>query len=274
MRRWLSTVVAAVIGGGATAGALLAAGAVGTGKEGAAGGVRLAGAARAGGAAGAAGAALEVREIFRRAAPGVVFVRAQRLPGEPTPFDAAGTAGQIEMTGAGFLIDEHGLMLTNAHVIAAATDIRVTLSGTHTVGAMVVGKDPDIDLALLRIDHGGRDLEPLELADSESVGIGDPTIAIGSPSESERTLATGVVSVLRRRLTSASGFTIDDVLQTDAALEPSYAGGPLLDATGRVIGINSQIASGAAGVETGFAVPVDIVEDVIPQLEATGHVER
>jgi len=271
MRRWLSTVVAAVIGGGATAGALLAAGAVGTGKEGAAGGVRLAGAARAGGAA---GAALEVREIFRRAAPGVVFVRAQRLPGEPTPFDAAGTAGQIEMTGAGFLIDEHGLMLTNAHVIAAATDIRVTLSGTHTVGAMVIGKDPDIDLALLRIDHGGRDLEPLELADSESVGIGDPTIAIGSPSESERTLATGVVSVLRRRLTSASGFTIDDVLQTDAALEPSYAGGPLLDATGRVIGINSQIASGAAGVETGFAVPVDLVEDVIPQLEASGHVER
>ena len=274
MRRWLSTVVAAVICGGATAGALLAAGAVGTGKEGAAGEVRLAGAARAGGAAGAAGAALEVREIFRRAAPGVVFVRAQRLPGEPTPFDAAGTAGQIEMTGAGFLIDEHGLMLTNAHVIAAATDIRVTLSGAQTVGAMVVGKDPDIDLALLRIDHGGRDLEPLELADSESVGIGDPTLAIGSPSESGRTLATGVVSVLRRRLTSASGFTIDDVLQTDAALEPSYAGGPLLDATGRVIGINSQIASGAAGVETGFAVPVDLVEDVIPQLEASGHVER
>jgi len=268
MRRWLSTVVAAVIGGGATAGALLAAGAVGTGKEGAAGGVRLAG------AAGAAGAAPGVREIFRHAASGVVFVRAQRLPGEPTPFDAAGTAGQIEMTGAGFLIDEHGLMLTNAHVIAAATDIRVTLSGAQTVGAMVVGKDPDIDLALLRIDHGGRDLEPLELADSESVGIGDPTIAIGSPSESERTLATGVVSVLRRRLTSASGFTIDDVLQTDAALEPSYAGGPLLDATGRVIGVNSQIATGAAGVETGFAVPVDVVEDVIPQLEASGHVER
>ena len=107
--------------------------------------------------------------------------------------------------------------------------------------------------------------------------VGDPTIAIGNPFGLERTLTTGVVSALQRRLTAPSGFTIEDVIQTDAALNPGNSGGPLLDASGRVIGINSQIATGGGAggnVGIGFAVPVNTAKDVIPQLEQSGHVER
>jgi putative serine protease PepD len=122
----------------------------------------------------------------------------------------------------------------------------------------------------------GEELHPLELGDSSSVQVGDPTIAIGNPFGLDRTLTTGVVSALQRRLTAPSGFTIDDVIQTDAALNPGNSGGPLLDAGGRVIGINSQIATGESGgsVGIGFAVPVNTAKAVIPQLEQSGRVER
>jgi putative serine protease PepD len=141
-----------------------------------------------------------------------------------------------------------------------------------------VGKDPDTDLALLRVEPDGLDLRPLDLGSSASVQVGDPTVAIGNPFGLEQTLTTGVVSALQRRLTAPSGFQIDDVIQTDAALNPGNSGGPLLDAAGRVIGINSQIATGGGdgngNVGIGFAVPVNTAKTVIPQLEAEGHVER
>ena len=147
--------------------------------------------------------------------------------------------------------------------------------------ATPVGKDADTDLALLRVDVDAEklDLTPLPLGDSGNVQVGDPTVAIGNPFGLERTLTTGVVSALQRRLTAPSGFAIDNVIQTDAALNPGNSGGPLLDANGRVIGINSQIATAngdASGgnVGIGFAVPVNTAKDVIPQLEAAGHVER
>ena len=145
------------------------------------------------------------------------------------------------------MIDEDGLILTNAHVVAAATDIRITVLRRRTRScAKPLGKDLDTDLALLRVDPDGLDLKPLELGDSATVQVGDPTVAIGNPFGLERTLTTGVVSALQRRLTAPSGFTIDNVIQTDAALNPGNSGGPLLDAAGRVIGINSQIATAAA----------------------------
>ena len=122
------------------------------------------------------------------------------------------------------MIDDDGLILTNAHVVAAATDIRVTFSGARTVDAKVVGKDPDTDLALLRVDPDGLDLVPLELGDSDAVEVGDPAVAIGNPCGLERTLTTGVVSALQRSLTAPSGFTIENVIQTDAALEPGQLG--------------------------------------------------
>jgi S1-C subfamily serine protease len=231
----------------------------------------------AGALAVATAGALGAREIYRRDAPGVVFVRAQTLRTDPTPFDVFNSAEPTEATGSGFVIDEDGLILTNAHVVAAATSVQVTFSDSHTVSAKPVGKDLDTDLALLRVDPDGLDLEPLELGDSETVQVGDPTVAIGNPFGLERTLTTGVVSALQRRLSAPSGFTIENVIQTDAALNPGNSGGPLIDASGRVIGINSQIATGGdpgGAVGIGFAVPVNTAKEVIPQLEEDGHVER
>ena len=280
MRGWLSTVVAAVIGGGVTAAALLGAGVVDSGSD----DVTvieppLAAKGAPAMAASAAVGAMSAREIYRRRAPGVVFIRAQTLRTEPSPFDVFSASQSSESTGSGFVIDEKGLILTNAHVVEAATDIQVTFSDSHTVSATPVGKDPDTDIALLRVEGDPEELHPLELGDSSSVQVGDPTIAIGNPFGLERTLTTGVVSALQRRLTAPSGFAIDDVIQTDAALNPGNSGGPLLDANGRVIGINSQIATGGAGssggsVGIGFAVPVNTAKSVIPQLESTGRVER
>src|SRR5829696_1078283 len=276
MRGWVSTLLTAVAGGGVTAAVLLGAGVVETGEQATTADAPLA-AKGAGALAVATAGALGAREIYRRDAPGVVFVRAQTLRTDPTPFDVFNTAEPTEATGSGFVIDEDGLILTNAHVVAAATSVQVTFSDSHTVSAKPVGKDLDTDLALLRVDADGLDLKPLELGDSESVQVGDPTVAIGNPFGLDRTLTTGVVSALQRRLSAPSGFTIENVIQTDAALNPGNSGGPLIDASGRVIGINSQIATGGSGggaVGIGFAVPVNTAKEVIPQLEEAGHVER
>jgi S1-C subfamily serine protease len=276
MRGWVSTLLTAVAGGGVTAAVLLGAGVVETGEQAPTADAPLA-AKGAGALAVATAGALGAREIYRRDAPGVVFVRAQTLRTDPTPFDVFNTAEPTEATGSGFVIDEDGLILTNAHVVAAATSVQVTFSDSHTVSAKPVGKDLDTDLALLRVDPDGLDLEPLELGDSETVQVGDPTVAIGNPFGLERTLTTGVVSALQRRLSAPSGFTIENVIQTDAALNPGNSGGPLIDASGRVIGINSQIATGGdpgGAVGIGFAVPVNTAKEVIPQLEEDGHVER
>ena len=276
MRSWVSTMTAAIMGGGVTAAVLLAAGVVDHDESSpaeSATGARGAPAL----AATAMGAAIGAREIYKRRAPGVVFIRAQTVNASPSPFDIGTNVQATESTGSGFVLDEDGLILTNAHVVEAATEVRVTFSDHHTVTATPVGKDVDTDLALLRVDPEGLDLRPLELGDSAGVQVGDPTIAIGNPFGLERTLTTGVVSALQRRLTAPSGFAIDNVIQTDAALNPGNSGGPLLDAAGRVIGINSQIATGSGSdgnVGIGFAVPVDTAKVVIPQLESDGHVAR
>jgi S1-C subfamily serine protease len=275
MRGWVSTVAAAMIGGGVTAAALIGAGAVDSGDTASVEPTVMPKGAPALAMSVAAGAP-SVRDIYRRRAPGVVFVRAQTLRTAASPFDLDGGPRQSESTGSGFVLDHDGLILTNAHVVEAATDIEVAFSDNHAVSAIAVGTDPDTDLALLRVRGQGEELHPLELGDSSTVQVGDPTIAIGNPFGLDRTLTTGVVSALQRRLTAPSGFTIDDVIQTDAALNPGNSGGPLLDARGRVIGINSQIATGESGgnVGIGFAVPVNTAKAVIPQLEQTGRVER
>ena len=278
MRGIVSTVAAAVLGGGVTAAVLLSAGVVDGSDQVTVIEPPIATKGSAAMAAGRSGG-LSAREIYSRTAPGVVFIRAQTLQTAPSPFDVDTSAHPTESTGSGFVLDEDGLILTNAHVVDAATDVQVTFSDEHTVSARPVGKDADTDLALLRVQPDGLDLHPLELGDSGAVQVGDPTVAIGNPFGLERTLTTGVVSALQRRLTAPSGFAIDNVIQTDAALNPGNSGGPLLDAGGRVIGINSQIAtasgdasSGSVGI--GFAVPVDTAKSVIPQLEEDGHVER
>ena len=275
MRGWLSTVLAAVIGGAVTAAALIGAGAVDDEDDAATAQPVVSGAV-APALTAVAGGGLGARTIYKRHAPGVVYIRAETMRTEPTPFDVGSTTGPTEATGSGFVLDEQGLILTNAHVVAGATAIEVTFSDERTVSAEALGKDLDTDLALLRVDPDGLDLQPLGLGNSGTVEVGDPTVAIGNPFGLERTLTTGVVSALQRRLTAPSGFTIENVIQTDAALNPGNSGGPLLDAAGRVIGINSQIASGGdrGSVGIGFAVPVNTAKEVIPQLEEHGYVER
>ena len=266
---------AGVLGGGVTAGCLLGAGVADPG------GTRtvvqpapLSAAATA--SVTSAVTALSVRDIYRRAAPGVVFIRARTVDQEPSPFDLGGADSTLS-TGSGFVIDEEGHVLTNAHVVSAATDVQVTFSDQRTVPARVVGKDEDTDLALLAVEPAGLDLRPLALGDSAGVQVGDPTVAIGNPFGLDRTLTTGVVSAKQRRITAPNGFSIDNVIQTDAAINPGNSGGPLIDASGRVIGVNSQIATAAGStgsIGIGFAVPVDTAKAVIPQLQEHHRVSR
>jgi S1-C subfamily serine protease len=264
----VTPLVAAVLGGGVTAGILLLTGAVQTDA--------LRTVAAAGPQAAASPAArrageLTVNGIYRKAAPGVVFVRARSVstgagPFDVTPRDQAGTS-----TGSGFVLDADGHLLTAAHVIVGATDLQVTVPGRRApVPARVVGKDEDTDIALLRVDPDKVDLHPLQLGASSSVQVGDSVFAISNPYGYDRTLRADVVSARQRRLTAASGFDIENVIQTDAALTAGGAGSPLLDVDGRVVGVTSQLA-GSTGAAVGFAVPIDTVRRIVPALLGRRH---
>ena len=226
------------------------------------------------------GEALTARDIYKRDAPGVVFIRAEIVQQQDSPFGPSEQRG--EATGSGFVIDSDGTILTNAHVVQGAREMRVTFQDKRVVDAKVLGEDPSTDLAVLKVDPKGLDLRPLTLGSSKAVQVGDPTIAIGNPYGLERTLTTGVVSATKRTILGLDGFQIDNVIQTDAAINPGNSGGPLLDAAGRVIGINSQIRTGSDGagassggsVGIGFAVPIDTAKRIVPQLKSAGRVER
>jgi S1-C subfamily serine protease len=222
--------------------------------------------------------ALTARDIYKRDAPGVVFIRSEVVQRTPSPFDFGFPEEQRGVaTGSGFVIDEDGTILTNAHVVNDATKITVKFANNASTTARVLGKDESTDLAVLKVHPDGLRLHPLPLGSSGSVQVGDPTIAIGNPFGLERTLTTGVVSAIQRTIRAPDGFQIDHVIQTDAALNPGNSGGPLLDASGRVIGINSQIETGGSGsgnVGIGFAVPIDTAKQIIPQLEKSGRVDR
>jgi len=220
---------------------------------------------------------LTARDIYKRDAPGVVTIRAQVVQQVASPFDVFPQEQRGTSTGSGFVVDKDGNILTNAHVIDGASRVTVQFEDKQSVEAKVVGKDTSTDLALLKVDADGLKLRPLELGDSKSVQVGDPTIAIGNPFGQDRTLTTGVVSALQRRIQAPNGFQIENVIQTDAAINPGNSGGPLIDAAGRVIGINSQIATGGGGqgnVGIGFAVPIATAKTVIPQLKESGKVAR
>ena len=218
--------------------------------------------------------ALSPREIYKRDAPGVVFITAN-VTQEASPF---APEQQGRSTGSGFVIGKGGSIVTNAHVVEGASSVTVRFGDRRTAQARVAGRDPSSDLALLLVDPNGLDLKPLELGSSKGVQVGDPTVAIGNPFGLDRTLTTGVVSALQRSIPSLQpGFTINNVIQTDAAINPGNSGGPLIDARGRVIGVNSQIETGGGGggnVGIGFAVPIDTAKEVIPQLRRGGSVQR
>ncbi len=220
---------------------------------------------------------LTPHQIYVRDAPGVVFVTSTIVQqGESSPFNLFGggeTQRQGKATGSGIIIDGNGTILTNYHVVENAVKVQVSIEKGQNVDAQVVGKDPSNDLAVLRIPTDGLTLHPLTLGDSSKAQVGDPVLAIGNPFDLERTLTTGVISALQRQITAPNGFTIDNVLQTDAPINPGNSGGPLLNAQGQVIGINSQIETGGSGngsIGIGFAVPINTAKSEIAQLEKGG----
>ncbi len=185
------------------------------------------------------------------------------------------TSIQGQATGTGFVVSADGLIVTNGHVVDGAQQITVKLgTGGQTQTAQLVGTDPSRDLALLKVDGSG--LTPLKLGDSNAVGVGDSTYAIGNPYGLDHTLTTGVVSALHREIQAPDGTTISDVIQTDAAINPGNSGGPLLNDKGEVIGVNSQIVSSSAGstdgsggeggsVGIGFSIPSNTVKSFISE---------
>src|SRR5919204_2354075 len=225
------------------------------------------------------GKGLTVNQIYQHDSPGVAFIEAQSAPRPPSPLNPFGGGGGGTATGSGFVIDHEGHILTNAHVIQGADKIEVTLGNTDSsqpVSAQVVGKDPSTDIALLKVNAPSDQLHPLSLGDSSQAQVGDPVVAIGNPFGLDRTVTTGIVSALQREIKAPNGFTINNVIQTDAAINPGNSGGPLLGADGQVVGINSQIATGGGNgsVGIGFAVPINLAKRVIPQLEKGGTVQR
>ena len=222
-----------------------------------------------------AGDGLTVNDIYRRTAPGVVFVQA-RGGTDRSPFGLPQGGGGMA-SGWGFVRGEEGYVVTNAHVVEGSDEVRVRFGESPLVDADVVGEDLSTDLAVLKVDVSRERLRPLALGDSGSVRVGDPAIAIGAPFGLDRTVTTGIVSAKQREIKAPNRFSIDDVIQTDASVNPGNSGGPLLDAAGRVIGVNSQIATnGARGGPVGiaFAVPIDLVKQVVPQLKEDGKIDR
>jgi S1-C subfamily serine protease len=218
---------------------------------------------------------LTPRTIYQRDAPGVVYITATVIQHTQSVFDLFPSTTRGTATGSGFVINRDGVILTNAHVISGAVRISVAFANNQTVTAKVIGKDPDDDLALLKVNADGLTLVPLTLGDSSTVQVGDPTVAIGNPFGLARTLTTGVVSALQRSIQAPNNFAIDNVIQTDAPINPGNSGGPLINAQGQVIGINSQIQTGTNGngsVGIGFAIPINTAKAVIPQIEKTGKV--
>jgi len=215
------------------------------------------------------GGALSVNEIYERASSGVVQITS-------TSGNIGGASPQ-QALGSGFVVDKAGHIVTNYHVISGADEIRVSFSNRDTVEAWLVGNDPSTDLALLQVDTSASALTPLPLGDSDEVEVGDPVVAIGNPFGLDRTATSGIVSALQRLITAPNSFTIDHVIQTDAPINHGNSGGPLLNSSGQVIGVNTQIETGGVGsgnVGIGFSVPSNTVKDVVAQIMRTGRVDH
>ena len=219
-----------------------------------------------------------VNDIYKGEGRGVAFISAHGVTSdENSPF---GIPQEGDATGSGFVVDKQGDIITNAHVVEGADSVDVSFDESgNSVPAEVKGVDTSADVAVLKVDPSDvKDLTPIPLGDSSKAEVGDPVIAIGNPFGYSRTVTTGIVSGLQRQIQAPNGFTISNVIQTDAPLNPGNSGGPLIDAAGRVIGVNSQIATGGeeehsnAGI--GFAVPINTAKKLLPDLKAGETVER
>jgi S1-C subfamily serine protease len=222
----------------------------------------------------AAAGALSAGDIYNRDGGAVAYIEAeQKQTASSSPFDPLPQQGGTA-TGSGFLIDNEGHILTNAHVVDGSSHVTVQMGDDGaTLDAKVLGEDTSTDVAVLEADPSQIDAEPLQFGDSSEAKVGDAVIAIGNPFGLDRTVTSGIVSALQRQISAPDGFTISDVIQTDAAINPGNSGGPLIDANGDVIGINSQIATGSGSegnVGVGFAVPINTAKTVADQILEDG----
>ena len=223
------------------------------------------------------GGARTINDIYKQEGRGVAFISAKGVTSdEDSPF---GIPQEGDATGSGFVVDREGDIVTNAHVVQGADSVEVSFDDSgDSVPAEVKGVDTSTDVAVLKVNpddvKGG--VTPLPLGDSSKLEVGDPVIAIGNPFGYSRTVTAGIVSGLQRQIQAPNGFTIADVIQTDASINPGNSGGPLLDGNGRVIGINSQIATGGGqgSVGIGFAVPINTAKKLLPDLKAGETIER
>jgi S1-C subfamily serine protease len=217
-----------------------------------------------------------VRDIYSQEGRGVAYISAHGVTSDSgSPF---GLPQEGDATGSGFVVDKDGYIVTNAHVVEGADSVDVSFDENgDSVPADVKGVDTSADLAVLKVDPSKvKNLTPIPLGDSSEAQVGDPVIAVGNPFGLSRTVTTGIVSGLQRQIQAPNGFTISNVIQTDASINPGNSGGPLLDANGRVIGINSQIATGGGqgSVGIGFAVPINTAKKLLPDLKAGETVQR
>jgi len=224
------------------------------------------------------------REIYEREAPGVVTVFSVFGSGGLGSLLQGGGGGDRGDSGlgSGFVLNGDGEIATNAHVVTTgegndvkrARQVYVQFADGNRVEARIVGDDPNADIALLKIDPKGLELNPLPLGESEDVKVGSPVAAMGSPFGEDQSLSVGVVSAVDRDIESLTNFRISGAVQTDAAINPGNSGGPLVDAQGRVIGVNQQIKSTSGGGEgVGFAVPIDMVKRSLDMLRENGRAD-
>jgi putative serine protease PepD len=220
-----------------------------------------------GAAANASTAPLSVANVYKRTAPGVVEITVTT--------GSSPLGGTAQAQGSGFVYDSAGHIVTNDHVVDGATSVSVRLANGARYPATVVGTDPSTDLAVIKIDAPAAQLHPLTVADSSTLVVGAPVVAIGSPFGLEGTITSGIISSLHREIEAPNNFTIEDAIQTDAAINHGNSGGPLLDLLGRVIGVNAQIKSDSGGNEgVGFAVPSSTVRTIVSELLQKGSVQH
>ena len=213
-----------------------------------------------------------VGQIYKRTSAAVVEITVTSS-GQATPFGDG--QGSQQAQGSGFVYDMQGHVITNQHVVDNAQSVSVRLANGKSYPATVVGSDPSTDIAVIDVDAPASELRPLTLADSSAVEVGDGVIAIGSPFGLEQTVTTGIVSALHRQITAPNNFTIDNAIQTDAAINHGNSGGPLLDLDGKVVGVNSQIESDSGGNDgIGFAVPSDTVGKTADAIISGGSVQH
>lgn len=210
---------------------------------------------------------LTLHALYERYSPGVVFIRAQVRRAVSSPFALRPTPSDGFSTGSGFLLDSSGNILTTYDVVdGAGDDVTVGFGDGAAVPAEVIASDPSENVALLRVSPRDLpDVSPLPLGNSTTVRVGDPALAIANPFGSNRTLSSGIVSALQGELPGTAGANVSNVIETQMPIYPDSSGGPLLDASGRVIGINSQMrtVSGRGVGEIAFAIPIDTAKELL-----------